>query len=290
MKVRKAVIVAAGLGTRMLPASKVIPKEILPVVDTPAIQMIVEEAVASGIEEIIVVITPGRTLVLDHFDPAHDLERHLESKGKHDVLQMVRRTNRPTKLTPAHQAQPLGLGHAVLQARDAVGNEPFAVFLPDDIIDAEKPCLRQLLDVAEKRDAPVVALLRVPPSEVSKYGIVEAKQAGNRLYELTGMIEKPAPEKAPSEFAIIGRYVLTPEIFELIRGSKPGAGGEIQLTDALLALAKQRKIYGYEFEGTRYDLGDRAGFIMAQVGFGLKRPEVAGRLRAYLDTVASRKN
>jgi len=290
MKVRKAVIVAAGLGTRMLPASKVIPKEILPVVDTPAIQIIVEEAIASGIEEIIVVITPGRTLVLDHFHPAEDLERHLESKGKHDILRMVRKTNRPAKLTAAHQTQPLGLGHAVLQAREAVGNEPFAVFLPDDIIDAEKPCLRQLLDIAETRDAPVVALLRVAKSEVSKYGIVEVKPAGDRTYELLGMVEKPPADKAPSEFAIMGRYVLPPEIFGLIEKSKPGAGGEIQLTDALLALAKQRKIYGYEFEGTRYDLGDRAGFIMAQVGYGLKRPEVADRLRAYLDTVASRKS
>jgi len=290
MKVRKAVIVAAGLGTRMLPASKVIPKEILPVVDTPAIQLIVEEAIASGIEEIIVVITPGRTLVLDHFNPAEDLERHLEGKGKHDILHMLRKTNRPAKLTTAHQHQPLGLGHAVLQAREAVGNEPFAVFLPDDIIDAKTPCLRQLLDVAEKHDAPVVALLRVPKSELSKYGIVAVKPAGERLYQLTGMVEKPTPDKAPSEFAIMGRYVLPAEIFGLIEKSKPGAGGEIQLTDALLALAEQRKIYGYEFEGTRYDLGDRAGFIMAQVGYGLKRPEVADRLRAYLDTVASRKS
>jgi len=289
MKVRKAVIVAAGLGTRMLPASKVIPKEILPVVDTPAIQIIVEEAIASGIEEIIVVVTPGRTLVLDHFKPAEDLERHLESKGKHDLLQMLRKTNSPTKLTSAHQAQPLGLGHAVLQAREVVGDEPFAVFLPDDIIDAKKPCLRQLLDVAEKLDAPVVALLRVAKSELSKYGIVEVKPAGDRLYELIGMVEKPPPGKAPSEFAIMGRYVLPPEIFDLIEKSKPGAGGEIQLTDALLGLAKRRKIYGYEFEGTRYDLGDRVGYITAQIGFGLKRADVADRLRAYLDTVASRK-
>jgi UTP--glucose-1-phosphate uridylyltransferase len=289
MKVRKAVVVAAGLGTRMLPASKVIPKEILPVVDTPAIQIIVEEAIASGIEEIIVVITPGRTLVLDHFKPAEDLERYLESKGKHDLLRMLRKTNAPAKLTAAYQAQPLGLGHAVLQAHEAVGNEPFAVFLADDIIDSAKPCLRQLLDAAEKQDAPVVALLKVPHSEVSKYGIVDAKPAGGRLYELTGMVEKPPPEKAPSDFAIIGRYVLTPDIFDLIREGKPGAGGEIQLTDALLALTKRRRIYGYEFEGTRYDLGDRVGYITAQIGYGLKRREVADRLRAYLETVASRK-
>jgi UTP--glucose-1-phosphate uridylyltransferase len=289
MKVRKAVIVAAGLGTRMLPASKVIPKEILPVVDTPAIQLIVEEAVASGIEEIIVVVSPGRTLVLDHFKPADDLERHLEGRGKHDLLHELRRTNEPARFRTAHQHEPLGLGHAVLQARHEVGNEPFALFLPDDIVDAPRPCIRQLLDVAEKHDAPVVALLRVPHSEVSKYGIVEAKAAGARLYELTGMVEKPPVERAPSDFAIIGRYVLVPEIFELIAGSKPGAGGEIQLTDALLAMLRRRKIYGYEFEGTRYDLGDRVGYVTAQIGYGLKRPEVAGRLRAYLESVVSRK-
>jgi UTP--glucose-1-phosphate uridylyltransferase len=289
MKVRKAVIVAAGLGTRMLPASKVIPKEILPVVDTPAIQLIVEEAIASGIEEIIVVISPGRTLAIDHFKPAADLERQLELKGKRDLLAMIRKTNNPVKFTTAYQPEPLGLGHAVLQARQAVGNEPFAVFLPDDIIDAEKPCLRQLLDVAEAHDAPVVALLRVARSELSKYGIVEVKPAGDRLYELLGMVEKPAPGKAPSEFAIMGRYVLPPEIFDLIAHSKPGTGGEIQITDSLLALSQRRKIYGYEFEGTRYDLGDRVGYITAQIGFGLKRQDVADRLRAYLETVASRK-
>lgn len=289
MKVRKAVVVAAGLGTRMLPASKVIPKEILPVVDTPAIQIIVEEAIASGIGEIVVVITPGRTLVLDHFKPAADLERHLEAKGKRDILQMLRKTNLPVKMTAAYQAEPLGLGHAVLQAREAVGDEPFALFLPDDIVDSAKPCLRQLLDAAEEKDAPVVALLKVPHSEVSKYGIVEAKPAGGRLYELTGMVEKPASENAPSDFAIIGRYVLPPEIFDLIREVKPGAGGEIQLTDALLALVKRRKIYGYEFEGTRYDLGDKFGYITAQIGYGLKRPEVADSLRAYLEAVTSRK-
>jgi UTP--glucose-1-phosphate uridylyltransferase len=289
MKVRKAVIVAAGLGTRMLPASKVIPKEILPVVDTPAIQIIVEEAVASGIEEIIMVVSPGKTLVLDHFAPAEDLRRHLESKGKNDLVEILRRTVAPAKFITAHQNEPLGLGHAVLQARDEVGDEPFALFLPDDIIDSKKPCLRQLLDVAEQRDAPVVALLRVEHSEVSKYGIVAVKPAADRLYELTGMVEKPTVESAPSDFAIMGRYVLPPEIFELIAHSKPGAGGEIQITDALLALSKRRKLYGYEFEGTRYDLGDRVGYITAQIGYGLKRPDVAARLRAYLETVTLKK-
>jgi UTP--glucose-1-phosphate uridylyltransferase len=287
MKVKKAVILAAGMGTRMLPSSKVIPKEILPVVDTPAIEVVVEEAVASGIEEIIIVISPGKTTVVEHFKCNTELERNLEERGKHDLLEIVRRSNNPARITVAEQRQPLGLGHAVLQAREAVGNEPFAVMLPDDIFDCPRPCLRQCLDIAEERDAPVVALLRVARSELSKYGIVDAKAAGARTYELHGMVEKPAPEKAPSEFAIMGRYVLTPDIFELLAAGKPGAGGEIQLTDALMALTARRQIYGYEFEGIRYDLGDRVGFISAQIGFGLKRPELADRLRAYLKSVIS---
>jgi UTP--glucose-1-phosphate uridylyltransferase len=287
MKVKKAVILAAGMGTRMLPSSKVIPKEILPVVDTPAIQVVVEEAVASGIEEIVIVVSPGKTLVVDHFDSNEELERHLEERGKHEILDQIRRSNSPAKISVAEQAKPLGLGHAVLQARDAVGDAPFAVMLPDDIFDCPRPCLRQLLDAAEKRDAPVVALLRVARSEISKYGIADAKAVGDRTYELHGMVEKPAPEKAPSEFAIMGRYVLTPDIFELLAQVKASVGGEIQLTDALMALTKRRKIYGYEFEGIRYDLGDRVGFISAQVGFGLKRPELADRLRAYLKSVIS---
>jgi UTP--glucose-1-phosphate uridylyltransferase len=285
MRVRKAVIVAAGLGTRMLPASKVIPKEILPVVDTPAIQVVVEEAVASGIEEIVMVVAPQRTTVLQHFEPADELERHLAERGKTDVLEAVRRTSRLVRIVKAEQARPLGLGHAVLQAREAVGREPFAVMLPDDIFDCPRPCLAQLIAAAEQKDAPVVALLRVARSEVPKYGIVEAKPAGARLFELTGMVEKPPADKAPSELAIMGRYVLTPEIFDLLASGKPGAGGEIQLTDALMALAQRRKVFGYEFEGVRYDLGDRVGFITAQVGFGLKRPDLADRLRAYLKSV-----
>ena len=287
MKVRKAVILAAGMGTRMLPSSKVIPKEILPVVDTPAIQMVVEEAVASGIEEVVIVISPGKTTVVDHFKPNLELERNLAARGKNDILEILRRSNNPAKITVAEQSTPLGLGHAVLQARDAVGNEPFAVMLPDDIFDCERPCLRQLLDAAAVKDAPVVALLKVERSEISKYGIVDAVAAGNRTYELRWMVEKPAPENAPSDFAIMGRYVLTPDIFAILAEGKPGAGGEIQLTDALMALTKRRKIYGYQFEGVRYDLGERVGFISAQVGFGLKRADLADRLRAYLKSVIS---
>jgi UTP--glucose-1-phosphate uridylyltransferase len=287
MKVRKAVILAAGMGTRMLPSSKVVPKEILPVVDTPAIQVVVEEAVASGIEEIIIVISPGKELVIDHLKQNAELERSLEAKGKHDILEIVRRSNCRVKITRAEQANPLGLGHAVLQARAAVGNEPFAAMLPDDIFDCPRPCLRQLLDVSEKYDAPVVALLKVARSEISKYGIVDASAVGERTYELHGMVEKPAPEAAPSDFAIMGRYVLPPEIFELLADAKPGAGGEIQLTDALMALTRRRKVYGYDFEGIRYDLGERVGFIAAQIGFGLKRPDLADRLRTYLKSIVS---
>jgi len=285
MKVRKAVIVAAGMGTRMLPASKVIPKEILPVVDKPAIQVVVEEAVASGIEEIVLVLSPGRTTVLEHFHAAPELERLLEARLKLDLLEVVRYTNRLARFTTAHQHEPLGLGHAVLQARAAVGDEPFAVILPDDIFDGPRPCLRQLLDLAEAEEAPVVALTRVPPSETSKYGIVEVKAVRARVHQLLGMVEKPSADEAPSDLAIMGRYVLTPDIFALLAEVRPGVGGEIQLTDALLALSARRKLYGYEFEGVRYDLGDRVGFITAQLGFGLKRAELADRLRAYLRTL-----
>jgi UTP--glucose-1-phosphate uridylyltransferase len=284
MKVRKAVIVAAGMGTRMLPASKVVPKELLPVVDKPAIQMVVEEAVESGIEEIVLLLGPGKEALREHFAPAPALERHLEARGKKDLLEIVHQTNRLARFTIAWQNEPLGLGHAVLSARAAIGDEPFAAILPDDIFDCPRPCLRQLLEVAEPADAPTVALLRVPRSELSKYGIAAVKPAGSRRYELIGMVEKPPIDQAPSEFAIMGRYILTPDIFDLLAQVKPGAGGEIQLTDGLLALAQRRKLYGYEFEGIRYDLGDRVGFLTAQIGFGLKRPELAASLRAWLKT------
>lgn len=287
MKVRKAVIVAAGMGTRMLPASKAIPKEILPVVDKPAIQIVVEEAVASGIGELVLVLSPGRTIVLDHFRAAPELERLLERRRRHDLLEIIRHTNNLARFHTAYQHEPLGLGHAVLQARAAVGEEPFALLLPDDIFDGARPCLRQLLDVAEREEAPVVALTRMAQSDIPKYGIVAVEPAGPRLHRLAGMVEKPAIEDAPSDLAIMGRYVLTPDIFPLLAEGKPGAGGEIQLTDAMMALSRRRTLYGYEFEGVRYDLGDRLGFLQAQIGFGLKRPELADKLRAYLKTALS---
>jgi UTP--glucose-1-phosphate uridylyltransferase len=249
--------------------------------------MVVEEAVASGIEEIILVLSPGRTTVLEHFQTAPELERLLERRLKQDLLEVVRYTNSLARFSTAYQHEPLGLGHAVLQSRDAVGDEPFAVILPDDIFDGPRPCLRQLIDIAEQDDVPVVALTRVPRSELSKYGIVEVKAVRPRVHQLVGMVEKPPIDQAPSDLAIMGRYVLTPDIFPLLAAGKPGAGGEIQLTDGLLALSARRKLYGYEFEGVRYDLGDRVGFITAQIGFGLKRAELADRLRAYLKTILS---
>jgi UTP--glucose-1-phosphate uridylyltransferase len=285
MKVRKAVVPAAGLGTRMLPASKVIPKEILPVVDRPAIQVVVEEAVAAGIEEIVLVLSPGKDIVLQHFAPAAELEHYLAERGKADALEIVRRTNHLARFETATQAEPLGLGHAVLQARELIGDEPFAVLLPDDIFASERPCIGQLLEVAAREEAPVVALMRVPRSEIPKYGIVEVEPVRERVYRLAGMVEKPPIAQAPSDFAIMGRYVLTPDIFPLLAEGKQGAGGEIQLTDALLGLCRRRKMYGCEFEGVRYDLGDRVGFLTAQIGYGLKRPELADRLRAWLKTV-----
>lgn len=289
MKIKKAVILAAGYGTRMLPASKVVPKELLPVVDTPAIQLVVEEIVAAGIREIVIVTSRGKGAMLDHFAPAPELESFLERRGKHDLLEVVRRTSNMAHITSVEQNEPLGIGHAVLQAKNAVGDDPFAVLLPDDICDCLKPCLRQLMNVAEERDDPVVALMRVPRAEVSKYGIVEGEQVMPRLFRLTGMVEKPPADEAPSEMAIVGRYLLPPEIFGILEGSRPGVGGEIQLTDGLLELGRRRSLYGYEFEGTRYDMGDRLGFLTAQIAYGLRHPQVADNLRSYLASVISSK-
>ena len=287
MKAEKAVILAAGFGTRMLPASKAVPKEILPVVDTPAIQLVVEEIVDSGITEIIFVISPGKTALLDHFSPAPGLERALEQRRRHDLLEMVRKSSNLANISAVEQKEPLGIGHAVLQARQAVGDQAFAILLPDDIFDCGRPCLRQLMDAAERENGPVVALLKVPHAELSKYGIVEAQQLGPRMYRLTGMVEKPPLDKAPSDMAIMGRYVVPGEIFDILEHAQPGHGGEIQLTDALMELSKRRSLYGYEFEGTRYDLGDRLGFLMAQIGYGLRHPDLADKLRAYLASILS---
>ncbi len=285
MKVRKAVILAAGFGTRMLPASKAVPKEILPVVDKPAIQLVVEEVVESGIEDIVMVVSPGKALLLNHFGPVPELERSLEERNKLDLLDIVRASSNLATITPVEQSTPLGIGHAVLQARELIGKEPFAVLLPDDIFDSKPPCLRQLLNIAEEQDGPVVALLKVAHAETAKYGIVEARELKPRLFELSGMVEKPDPARAPSDLAIMGRYILPPEIFTILAEARPGVGGEIQLTDALLTLCRRRKLFGYQFTGTRYDLGDRLGFVKAQVGYALKRPDLADSLRNYLKSI-----
>jgi UTP--glucose-1-phosphate uridylyltransferase len=285
VKIKKAVILAAGFGTRMLPATKAVPKELLPVVDTPGIQLVVEEIVAAGITDIVMVTSAGKGALMDHFSPAPVLERFLAERNKRDLLEVVQRTAHLATITTVEQAQPLGIGHAVLQAKSAIGNQPFAVALPDDIFDCQTPCLRQLIEVAGAQEGPVVALLRLPRAEVSKYGIVEATQMAPRVHRLTGMVEKPPLDKAPSDMAIMGRYVLPAEIFGILERVKPGHGGEIQLTDALVELSGRRNLYGYEFEGVRYDLGDRLGFLKAQIAYGLRNPELADKLRAYLSSI-----
>lgn len=286
-KVRKAVFPAAGLGTRFLPATKAQPKEMLPLVDKPLIQYGVEEAVRSGIRNILIITGRGKSAIEDHFDVSFELEQLLETRNKKDLLASVRSISDMIDVAYIRQKEALGLGHAVLRARDMVGNEPFAVVLSDDVIDAEVPCLRQLLDVYEHYGASVVALMEVPPEQISAYGVVKAvpvahESAPGRLFKIDDLIEKPARDQAPSNLAIIGRYVLTPEIFPSLEAIPPGSLGEIQLTDGLRHLLRSRPIYGYRFEGTRYDAGDKLGFLKATVEFALRRPDLGGPFREYL--------
>ncbi|HLJ18118.1 MAG TPA: UTP--glucose-1-phosphate uridylyltransferase GalU [Bryobacteraceae bacterium] len=286
-KVRKAVFPAAGLGTRFLPATKAQPKEMLPLVDKPLIQYGVEEAIHSGVQNIIIVTGRGKTAIEDHFDVSFELEQTLEQKGKKDLLAVVRNVSDMIDLAYVRQKEALGLGHAVQCARQIVGPEPFAVVLSDDVIDAEVPCLRQLLDIYEFYGASVVALMEVAPENISAYGVVDAEPVehnggNNRLYRVRNMVEKPKAQDAPSNLAIIGRYVLTSEIFDSIEAIGPGSGGEIQLTDALKHLLRNRPIYGYRFEGARYDAGDKLGFLKATVEFALKRFDLGSPFRDYL--------
>lgn len=290
-RVRKAVFPAAGLGTRFLPATKAQPKEMLPLVDKPLIQYGVEEAMHSGVQNIIIVTGRGKTAIEDHFDVSFELEQLLESKGKKDLLNIVRNVSDMIDVAYVRQKEALGLGHAVLRARELVGPEPFAVILSDDIIDADTPALRQLLDIYEFFAAPVVALMEVPREMISAYGVVDAEPVSHnggrdRLFRIRNMVEKPRAEDAPSNLAIIGRYVLTPEIFQAIDSIEPGSGGEIQLTDALKYLLRNRPIYGYRFEGTRYDAGDKLGFLKATVEYALKRPDLGAQFREYLQSLA----
>jgi UTP--glucose-1-phosphate uridylyltransferase len=288
-QVRKAVFPAAGLGTRFLPATKAMPKEMLPVVDKPLIQYGVEEAVASGITDVIIVTGRGKSALEDHFDISFELEKLLESKKKTELLSLARSVSDMADVSYIRQKEALGLGHAVLRSKDLVGNEPFAVLLPDDIIAAQKPCVRQLIDVHERYEASVIALMEVPKDQISAYGVVAAEQVANggegRLFRIHDMVEKPKASEAPSNLAIIGRYVLTPDIFECIESIEPGSGGEIQLTDGLKYMLRNRPVYGLKFEGKRFDAGDKLGFLKATVEFGLKRADLGPQFREYLKTL-----
>jgi len=285
--VRVAVFPAAGLGTRFLPATKAQPKEMLPLVDTPLVQYVVEEARAAGIERIVMVTGRGKSAIEDHFDTSFELERTLEDRGKKDLLEQVRAVSELATVSYVRQKVALGLGHAVLQARDLVGREPFAVMLGDDIVDSEVPCIGQMMRLYERRGNPVIALQEVPRGETRQYGIV----AGNpvpgekRVLALTDMVEKPSPERAPSNLAIIGRYLLPPEIFEILEETRPDAGGEIQLTSGLKTLLTRRPIDGYRFEGKRYDAGGKLGFLKATVELALKREDLGKDFREYLKTL-----
>jgi UTP--glucose-1-phosphate uridylyltransferase len=286
MKVRKAVFPAAGMGTRFLPATKVMPKEMLPVVDKPIIQYGVEEAIASGCDEIIIVTGRGKVLMEDHFDISFELEHSLAKRNKSTLLETAQLVARMAHVSTCRQKEPLGLGHAVLMAKRLVGNEPFGVILPDDLVDSpDHPCLRQLIEVFEEKQASVIATQIVEGKAISAYGVLDAKPVpgfNGQLYEITDMVEKPKFEDAPSNLAIIGRYVLTPRIFEMIESITPGAGGELQLTDALKMLLRHEKIYGFVFEGKRHDAGDKLGFLKATVEYALQREDLGPAFKEYL--------
>jgi UTP--glucose-1-phosphate uridylyltransferase len=288
-KVCKAVFPAAGLGTRFLPATKAQPKEMMPLVDKPIIQYGVEEAMASGCDQIIIITGRGKTAIEDHFDVSYELEKMLEERGKTDLLEVVRNISDMIHIAYVRQKEAMGLGHAVLMSRELIGDEPFAVILADDIIDAEVPCLKQMIDVYNETGCSVLATQVVEGKAISSYGVLDAKPVpgkwDGRLFEVQNLVEKPKPEDAPSNLAIIGRYILTPAIFEMLDSTPLGAGGELQLTDGLKNLLKKEKIYGYSFEGKRHDTGDKLGFLKATVEFALKRDDLGGDFRAYLKTL-----
>jgi UTP--glucose-1-phosphate uridylyltransferase len=286
MKVRKAVFPAAGLGTRFLPATKAQPKEMLPLVDKPIIQYGVEEAMMAGCDQIIIIKGRGKQAIEDHFDVSYELEKMLEERGKTDLLAIVRQISDMMHVAYIRQKEALGLGHAVLQARELVGNEPFAVLLADDVIDADPPVLKQMMDVFDQTQSSVIATQIVEGKAISAYGVMDVKSAdgrfGGRLYEIKNMVEKPKPEDAPSNLAIIGRYLLTPRIFDVLAKTPTGSGGELQLTDGMRLLLKEEKIYAYVYEGRRHDTGDKLGFLKATVEYALKREDLGGPFRDYL--------
>jgi len=288
MKVCKAVFPAAGLGTRFLPATKALPKEMLPLVDKPIIQYGVEEALAAGCNQIIMITGRGKQALEDYFDVSYELERILEEKKKFDLLKIVRQISDMIHVAYVRQKEALGLGHAVLTARELVGNEPFAVLLADDVIDAEVPVLKQMMRVFEQTQCSVIATQKVEGVAISAYGVLDAKPVeghGGRLYEIRNMVEKPRFEEAPSNLAIIGRYLLTPAIFDVLSQTEVGTGGELQLTDGLRLLLKREKIYAYVYEGKRHDAGDKLGFLKATIEFALKREDLGGPLKEYMRTL-----
>ena len=282
MKLRKAVLPAAGLGTRFLPATKAQPKEMLPLVDKPLIQYVVEEAVAAGIEDIIIVTGRGKTAIEDHFDVSFELERFLEDHGKKDELAAVRAISDLIHVSYVRQKEALGLGHAVGVAEHLIGDEPFAVMLGDDLIDSDVPCIKQMLNVFEKEQGPVLAVMKVPREEISSYGVIAGEQVGERLYRVRDMVEKPSAREAPSDLAIIGRYILTPDLFPHLASTAMDQRGEIQLTNGLRSLAAERPVFGFEFEGKRYDCGNKLGLLEASVEYALKRSDMGEAFRSYL--------
>jgi UTP--glucose-1-phosphate uridylyltransferase len=284
-KIRKAVIPAAGLGTRFLPATKAVPKELLPIVDIPTIQYIVAEAVAAGVRDVILICARGKDSIVDHFDIAGELEAHLERTGKHELRRQMRSIAQMANVITVRQQEPLGLGHAVLCAKDVVGDEPFVVMLGDDVIDAPVPGAKQLADCWERHGLGTIALMEVPREETHMYGIAAGVQMDARTIRIERLVEKPKQDP-PSNLAVIGRYVLPPGIFKVLEQVKPGVGGEIQLTDALAVLAREEGLLGYRFEGDRYDAGDRVGYLKANIAFALKRPDLAPTLRDWLRKVA----
>ena len=284
-KIRKAVFPAAGLGTRFLPATKASPKEMLPLVDKPLIQYVIEEAVASGVESILIVTGRDKTPIENHFDISFELEHLLKEKGKDAMLRQVRAIADLVRITYTRQQQALGLGHAIYQAKDFVGDEPFAVLLADDIVDAEKPALKQMIEVFEKYNAPVIATMQVSGEAISRFGVIDAEEVEPNVFKIKNMVEKPAFKDAPSDLAIIGRYILTPDIFDAIENTEKGAGGEIQITDAMRDLLKTRDFYAVKLDGVRHDAGDKLGFLIATVEFALKRDDLGAKFREYLKSL-----
>ncbi|UPA31297.1 UTP--glucose-1-phosphate uridylyltransferase GalU [Terrisporobacter glycolicus] len=287
-RVKKAIIPAAGLGTRFLPATKAQAKEMLPIVDKPTLQYIIEEAIASGIEEILIVTGRNKKCIEDHFDRSVELELELEKKGKSAMLEMVQDISNMVNIHYIRQKEPKGLGHAIYCAKSFIGNEPFAVLLGDDIVDAKTPCLKQMINAYDEYKTSILGVQQVDKDKVNKYGILDVKHIEDRVYKVKDMVEKPAIEEAPSNIAILGRYIITPAIFDILENQEPGKGGEIQLTDALQTLATKEAIYAYNFEGRRYDVGDKLGFLEATVDFALKRPELRDDFVEFLRSKAGK--